>query len=138
MPSFPVSQSKQTDLLQRMAHYQIWEQDLTENFIRGSGAGGQKINKTSSCVQLRHIPTGVEVKCQISRSQALNRFLARRLLVNEIANRVDGVKSAERSRIEKIRRQKRKRSRRAKDKMLADKTKVGQKKKLRKISSNEY
>ncbi len=121
-----------------MAQYHIRETDLVENFIRGSGAGGQKINKTSSCVQLRHIPTGVEVKCQTSRSQALNRFLARRLLVNEIAGRVDGVKSAERSRIEKIRRQKRKRSRRAKDKMLADKTKVGEKKKLRKITGDEY
>lgn len=138
MPLFPVSEAKQADLLRRMATYHVREEELIENFIRGSGAGGQKINKTSSCVQLIHPPTKVEVKCQTSRSQALNRFLARRLLVDEIARRVDGIRSEERKRIEKIRRQKRKRSRRAKEKMLGDKSKMSEKKRLRKITAKDY
>lgn len=138
MPLFPVSPAKENDLLSRMKKYDIREGDLVENFIRGSGAGGQKINKTSSCVQLIHRPTGIEVRCQSSRSQALNRFLARRLLVDEMARRVEGAKSAERQRIEKIRRQKRKRSRRAKEKMLEAKKHQSEKKKLRRISTNEF
>ena len=121
-----------------MERYNVREEDLVENFIRGSGAGGQKINKTSSCVQLIHQPTGIEIRCQSSRSQALNRFLARRLLVDEMARRVEGAKSAERQRIEKIRRQKRKRSRRAKEKMLEAKKHQSEKKKLRKVSREEF
>lgn len=104
-----------------MQKYGVHESDLDEKFVRGSGAGGQKINKTSSCVWLLHKPTGMEIKCQASRSQALNRFLARRLLVQKIANQIEGEKSEEQKRIEKIRRQKRRRSKRAKEKMLANK-----------------
>ena len=118
-----------------MDRYHVRESDLDENFIRGSGAGGQKINKTSSCVQLRHRPTGIEVRCQISRSQSLNRFHARRLLVQKIAHLVDGKKSEEQQRIAKIRRQKRRRSKRAKDKMLADKKHQSTKKQLRSTPS---
>lgn len=121
MPTFPVSPAKFKALAEAMQKYGVHESDLDEKFVRGSGAGGQKINKTSSCVWLLHKPTGMEIKCQASRSQALNRFLARRLLVQKIANQIEGEKSEEQKRIEKIRRQKRRRSKRAKDKMLANK-----------------
>ncbi|MDP2600587.1 MAG: peptide chain release factor-like protein [Deltaproteobacteria bacterium] len=121
-----------------MEKYGVRESDLNEKFIRGSGAGGQKINKTSSCVQLIHLPTGTEVRCQVSRSQAMNRFFARRILVAKIAHEIEGEKSAEEQRREKIRRQKRRRSKRAKEKMLANKKQVSQKKALRKISPGEY
>ncbi len=110
----------------------VKESDLKERFIRSSKKGGQKVNKTSSCVYLKHEPTGIEVKCQQERSQALNRFLARRIIVNKIESIVLGKKSQEEKRIEKIRRQKRKRSKRAKDKILEDKKKHSEKKNLRK------
>lgn len=115
----------------RMNRIGLKEADIVEKFIRGSGAGGQKINKTSVVVQLRHLPTGLEVRCQESRSQALNRFLARRLLVEKLEQKILGEKSAKQQLIEKIRRQKRRRSRRAKEKMLADKKHQATKKELR-------
>jgi protein subunit release factor B len=107
------------------------EADLSEQFIRGSGKGGQKINKTSSCVQLIHKPSGIEIKCQSSRLQASNRFFARRALCEKLEEQILGMQSAKRQEQEKIRRQKRRRSRRAKNKMLDDKTKHGEKKALR-------
>ncbi len=115
----------------RMEKLQILEADLEENFIRGSGSGGQKINKTSSCVQLNHAPSGIEIRCQKTRSQADNRFWARRDLCERIEEKVLGDKSAKQQAIEKVRRQKRRRSRRAKAKMLDAKTKQSSKKKLR-------
>ena len=115
----------------RMEKLQILEKDLAEHFIRGSGSGGQKINKTSSCVQLNHAPSGIEIRCQKTRSQADNRFWARRDLCERIEEITLGEKSAKQQAIEKVRRQKRRRSRRAKAKMLDAKTKQGSKKKLR-------
>jgi len=109
----------------------ILEQDLDEHFIRGSGSGGQKINKTSSCVQLIHPSSGIEIRCQKTRSQADNRYWARRELCERIEEKLLGEKSAKRQATEKIRRQKRRRSRRAKAKMLDEKTKQSSKKKLR-------
>ena len=96
----------------------IREDDLVERFIRSRGHGGQNVNKVSTCVYLKHEPTGIEVKCQQERSQALNRFLARRILTEKIENMMLGKESREQQRIEKIRRQKRRRSRRAKEKVL--------------------
>jgi peptide chain release factor len=110
---------KEQELAVRMARFGIKESDLEESFIRSSGPGGQHVNKTSTGVYLKHNPTGIEIKCFGGRSQALNRFLARRLLASKIETLVLGRESLERKRIEKIRRQKRKRSKRAKDKMLA-------------------
>ncbi len=118
---FPVSPEKQRALAERMQRFGVREEDLEESFIRSGGPGGQKVNKTSSCVQLLHRPTGILVKCQESRSQALNRFLARQVLVERIEERVLGEESARRREAARIRRQKRKRSQRAREKMLADK-----------------
>jgi len=109
----------------------VRESDLKETFVRSSGPGGQKVNKTSSCVFLIHTPTGLTVKCQQERSQALNRFLARRILLDRIEKLQSGLISAEEMRIAKIRRQKRRRSKRAKERMLADKHARTGKKQLR-------
>jgi len=131
MSLFTVSTEKEKALLERMARLGVAESDLRETFVRSSGPGGQKVNKTSSCVQLVHVPTGLTVKCQRERSQALNRFLARRLLLDRIEKLHKGVVEAERDRAEKIRRQKRKRSKRAKEKMLEGKRRQSEKKSLR-------
>jgi len=134
-----VSAEKQRVLDEKMSRLGIREQDLVEKFVRSSGKGGQKVNKTSSCVYLKHLPTGIEVKCQRERYQSLNRFLARRLLTDKIERTILGKLSEEEQRIQKIRRQKRKRSRRAKEKMLHDKKMRSRKKTLRsrKIHSDE-
>lgn len=120
-----------------MSDLGIKESDINEEFIRSSGPGGQNVNKTSTCVYLKHKPTGIEVKCQKSRSQSLNRFLARQILANKIENMVLGRRSEERKKIEKIRRQKRKRSKRAKEKVLRDKKIAGRKKQLRRRMTDE-
>ena len=127
----PVSPEKEKALLDRMERLGVAESDFRETFVRSSGPGGQKVNKTSSCVQLVHLPTGLTVKCQRERSQAMNRFLARRLLLDRIEKLQKGVVEAERDRVEKIRRQKRKRSKRAKEKMLEGKRRQSEKKGLR-------
>jgi protein subunit release factor B len=106
----------------------LLEADIEENFIRSGGNGGQNVNKVATCVQLRHLPSGLEVKCQQERSQALNRYHARRILVEKMETIVLGAASREQQRIEKIRRQKRRRSRRAQAKILADKAHQSEKK----------
>jgi protein subunit release factor B len=126
-----VSPGKEKSLLDRMLALGVREQDIEEQFVRSSGAGGQKVNKTSSCVVLHHRPTGIRVKCQQERSQALNRFLARRILLDKIEAKLRGAESAEQQEIAKIRRQKKRRSRRTKQKMLADKRHQGEKKSSR-------
>ena len=131
MSPFPVSFEKENQLLQRMAALGIAESDLQEWFIRGGGPGGQKTNKTSSTVCLRHKPTGLEVRCAQERSQSLNRFLARRDLCDKIAAKIHGEKSKKEQEREKIRRQKRRRSRRQTAIMVDAKKKHGAKKALR-------
>ncbi len=131
MSVFPVSLEKEAQLTQRMAELGVRETDMTESFVRSGGHGGQNVNKTSTCVVLLHRPTGLQVKCQATRQQGLNRFLARRLLLDKIEARLTGHVAAERARIEKIRRQKRRRSRRAKQRMLADKSHQAAKKQSR-------
>ena len=129
---FNVSQFKEDALYTKMASLGIKEADLTEKFILSSKKGDQNVNKTSTCVYIKHRPTGIEVKCQKERSQVLNRFLARKILTNKIESLILGRKSEERKRIEKIRRQKRKRSRRAKEKVLRYKRMRSERKAMRK------
>ncbi len=132
MEIFSVSSKKVKALYEKMGRFGVKEADLEEHFIRSRGPGGQNVNKVSTGVYLKHIPTGIEVKVFSERSQALNRFLARRTLVNKIEATVLGRKSEERKRVEKIRRQKRKRSKRAKEKVLRAKRIQSEKKELRK------
>jgi peptide chain release factor len=118
---FPVSAEKARALLARMHTLGVREEDLEEQFVRSRGHGGQNVNKVATCVILRHRPTGTIVRCQRERSQALNRFLARRELLDRIEARVRGAVAAAEAERARIRRQKRRRSRRAKEKLLADK-----------------
>ncbi len=139
MSIFPVSHFKEEALKEKMELLNIREKDIEEAFIRSGGRGGQHVNKASTCVYLKHLPTGIEVKCQKERSQALNRYYARVLLVKKIEQLVRGKESEEMQRIQKIRRQKRKRSKRAKEKMLEEKKMVSEKKRLRSIiKENDY
>ena len=131
MSIFSVSPAKEKDLKVKMDALNIHEEDIEESFVRSGGKGGQKVNKTSTCVYLKHIPTGTEVKCQEKRSQSLNRYRARVILVKKVDELTKGKESQEQQRIERIRRQKRKRSRRAKEKMLAEKRITSEKKKFR-------
>ena len=114
-----------------MADLGVTESEIDETFVRSGGHGGQNVNKSATCVMLHHRPTGLQVKCQTTRQQGLNRFIARRLLLDKVEALKRGHVAAQRARIEKIRRQKRKRSKRAKERMLADKAHHGEKKESR-------
>lgn len=128
MSEATISQSKRDQLAATMRRVGVGEQYLVEKFILGSGRGGQKVNKTSSCVYLKHLPSGIEIKCQQTRSRELNRFLARRELCDRLAERLLGEQSRRRAEAERIRRQKRRRSRRQKQRMLDDKHRHAEKK----------
>lgn len=126
-----VSPEKQAALDARMAALGITDDDLVEKFVLGSGSGGQKINKTSSCVYLKHLPTGIELKCQAHRSREMNRFQAR----EDLCDRIEGIHrdkaQAKIDEVEKLRRQNRPLSRRSKQRSVADKRKTSEKKSLR-------
>lgn len=106
-------------------------EDIEERFVRSGGHGGQNVNKTSTCVMLVHRPTGIQVKCQTTRQQGLNRLHAWFLLIDKLEARQQARRNAERARAEKLRRQKRPRSRGAKERMLKDKSRHSAKKALR-------
>lgn len=127
---------KISSLERRMVMLGIEPSDLLEKFVRGSGAGGQKINKTSNCVFLKHLPSGIAIKCQMERSREMNRFLARRELCDQMDAIANGKASSKSQAIEKLRRQKRQRSRRSKQRSVADKRKLSEKKALRKPPSD--
>ena len=129
--------SRQLDAL--MPGLGVKEEDIEEKFIRSQGHGGQNINKVSTCVYLKHIPTGIEVKCQKERTQGANRLLARELLLKKIQSRLLSRLLFEKQQAEKSRRQKRRRSRKAKLRMLESKRKNSQKKAGRKkVYENDY
>jgi protein subunit release factor B len=121
MARTPVHPDKQKELLERLERLGILEKDLEERFVRASGKGGQKLNKTSSCVWLTHKPTGVLVKCEESRSQALNRFLARRRLADKLENQRGEKQEEEEKAREKIRRNKARARRRVRKKLAVSK-----------------
>ncbi len=131
MRLFSISQLKEQALRGKMQELNIREKDIEEHFVRSSGKGGQHVNKTSTCVYLKHIPTGIEVKCQQERSQALNRYQARILLVEKIEEMTKNKEREEIQRLEKKRRQKRKRPQKVKEKILEVKAKISAKKKMR-------
>lgn len=126
-----ISPAKIHDLDHRLLALGISENDLKEDFIKGSGKGGQKINKTSSCVQLTYLKTGLVIKCQETRSRELNRFLARRILAERLEQDLLGQQSEREKIRHKIRAQKKKRSKRAKEKILENKHRHAEKKNLR-------
>ena len=139
MPDFPVSDAKRQQLAERMAKLGIKEEDLDESFTRSGGPGGQNVNKVETCVVLKHRPSGIIVKYQVTRSQAFNRFMARRILADELEARQQGAESVKQQTIWRIRKQKQKRSKRAKLKMLEQKHRRSEKKEMRgKVRSEEY
>jgi peptide chain release factor len=137
MNTFPVSAEKEEALGRRMAALGVREDELEESFVRSGGHGGQNVNKTSTCVMLAHRGTGLRVKCQTTRQQGLNRFLARLLLLDKLEALRRARAEAERDRVEKIRRTKRPRSHRSKQRMLADKSHHAARKALRRVVRDE-
>ena len=126
-----IKKEKKDALDEEMKRLRIFEADLIEKFILGSGKGGQKINKNSSCVYLKHIPTGLEVKCQKERKRELNRFFARRLLCEKVARHIYLEQTEKEQTLQKMARQKKRRSRRIKEKILETKRKRSEMKILR-------
>ena len=133
----PITSDKLAALESRMAALGITEVDLLEKFVRGSGSGGQKINKTSNCVFLKHLPTGVCIKCQMDRSREMNRFLARRELCDQLDAIREGKAVAKTQAIEKMRRTNRPRSRNSKNRTIAEKRNLSQKKSMRRSPSGD-
>jgi len=119
MINFGITQRKRQELEQRMHNCNLLENDIEETFVRSSGAGGQKVNKSSTCVHLKHIPSGLAVKVQKSRSQGLNRYYARKQMCELLENKLLGKESPEAKKLEKIRKQKDRRRRRTEKRCVA-------------------
>ena len=131
MSQFGFSSYKENDLKNKLQRAGIFEKDIVETFVRSSGPGGQNVNKVSTCVHLKHIPTTIAVKYQKERSLGLNRYRARLLLLEKIEQRQNEIKQNEIQRIEKLRRKNRKRSKKMKEKILEYKHYHSQKKENR-------
>ena len=106
MINFGITERKKEELEQRMQKCNLFEKDIAEKFVRSSGSGGQKVNKSSTCVHLKHITSGLSVKIQKSRSQGLNRYYARKRICELLENKLLGKESTDTKRAEKIRKQK--------------------------------
>ena len=132
-----VSKEKQDILKKRMKDLKIFEKDILEKFILGSGKGGQKVNKTSSCVYLKHLPTNIEIKHSKDRSRECNRYHARKELCEKIEAKIFLKKNKKEKESYKIKKQKKRRSRKSKEKILEDKRKRSEKIKHRKVSSED-
>ncbi len=130
MSDFPITLS--SSYLEKARELGILPEHVEEAFVRGSGKGGQKINKTSSCVWLRHRPSGVEVRCQQYREQSKNRVAAYKLLIDKIEEKVKGVESKLARAKFKVKKQKARRTRRSKEKMLKAKRRRSEVKAFRK------
>ena len=117
MINFGITERKTQELEQRMHKCNLLEIDLEETFVRSGGAGGQKVNKSSTCVHLKHIPSGLAVKVQKSRSQGLNRYYARKQMCELLENKLLGKESPEAKKLERIRKQKDRRRRRTEEKV---------------------
>jgi len=126
------------ELIKRMKQLKTFEKDIKESFVRSSGPGGQNINKVATCVVLHHIPTGIQVKCQSTRSQGLNRWRARSLLLDKIEKKIQQEQMQARQKKEKLRRQNKKRSLKSKERILEEKKKRSlQKRSRKKIRSQD-
>jgi len=133
-----ISETKRKSIEERMQRLQIFERDLEEHFIRSGGAGGQNVNKVSTCVYLKHLPSSLEVKCQKTRSQVDNRYFARVILCDKLDQRIHGAKSEMERERYRIQKQKKKRSRRAKQKMTQEKRDQSAKKSARKVDHRDW
>jgi protein subunit release factor B len=115
----------------KMKKLGIKDSDIKEHFVRASGPGGQKVNKASSCVYLKHLPTNLSVKCQKYRLQSQNRLLARQILVKKIEKIILEKKRKEQNQAKKKRFKQGKRSKKTKEKILHEKRLKSEKKKFR-------
>ncbi len=129
--SIKITTDKETRLRKRMSALGIKEDDILEKFTKSRGPGGQRVNKSSTCVYLRHLPTGIEVKCQRERSQALNRYIAKNILLDKIESYLKKTEEDKRYLFEKIRRKRRTRSSKSKVILRHQKKKRSEIKKLR-------
>jgi protein subunit release factor B len=109
----------------------IREEDIEESFVRSSGPGGQNVNKTSTCVYLKHLPTGIVVKCQRERSQTANRYLARKILMEKVSLLASQRLLEDKRRKAKALRLFARRPPRVKERILEEKRRRSQKKSLR-------
>ena len=139
MASSFVQNEQDRELRRQMRKAGIFEKDLEETFIHSSGPGGQNVNKVATCVLLRHVPSGINVKCQKERTQRQNRYFARAILLEKILKQQQDEARRTKALLEKKRRQNRKRSQKSKEAMLENKRRQGEKKQSRrKVRSDNW
>jgi protein subunit release factor B len=133
----PIVVSSDKQIQARMRKLGVSEKDIEESFVRSGGNGGQNVNKTSSCVMLTHLPTGISVKCQVSRHQGMNRAIARRILLAKLEKAQADQQQAVREQTELARRQSRKPSKGARARNVAEKRQQATRRAQRSVSSED-